>query len=451
MTSITPAGGPTTTVGLDALGRPITRTTGSSVDTYSYAGTTDTVVRIANTGGTGAVTDSIPDPSGDRLGTKTGSTVAWLTPDLHGSIAAGLAQTPSSVTDAIRYDGYGQTVAVWPSGGSPATASWKYQGRLDLSPSSIPLYAAGARDYAPGLGMFTSLDSFAGSAQDPLSMNRFLYAEANPATLVDPGGHMGCKAGKKCATASNTITIDKVDSVHWATGHWVTKEWRTGYQSQKRAIQAQVRVAAAYVNGVASPIGSIISDPVGSVVGGIETTAYAAGAGIDCVNVFSQTCLAADNMRLALWYLTEVASPEEQAAFLGNITGTVLVAKGTGRVGGLASETIRLRLDRFLGDVELPEGPLVATGEGIPDLSPIRIGPKIARQMGPRGWTLDAIRRAIASGEQVRAIDKATGQPATRYIDPQTGKSVVLNDGSWDVIQVDAPGFKHGVQGGDLR
>ena len=46
------------------------------------------------------------------------------------------------MTDAIRTDGYGQTVAVWPSGGSPVTTSWKYQGRLDLSPSSIPLYAA---------------------------------------------------------------------------------------------------------------------------------------------------------------------------------------------------------------------------------------------------------------------------------------------------------------------
>ena len=157
LTSITPASGPTTTVGLDALGRPVTRTTGSSVDTYSYLGTTDTVVRIANAGGTGLITDSIPDPAGDRLGTKTGATVAWLTPDLHGSIAAGLAQTPASVSDAIRYDGYGQTVAVWPTGGSPATTSWKYQGRLDLSPSSIPLYAAGARDYAPGFGMFTGV------------------------------------------------------------------------------------------------------------------------------------------------------------------------------------------------------------------------------------------------------------------------------------------------------
>jgi len=42
LTSITPAGGSTTTLSLEALGRPTTRTTGSSVDTYSYLGTSDT-------------------------------------------------------------------------------------------------------------------------------------------------------------------------------------------------------------------------------------------------------------------------------------------------------------------------------------------------------------------------------------------------------------------------
>ncbi len=28
-----------------------------------------------------------------------------------------------------------------------------------------------------------------GSVQNPLSLNRFLYAEANPTTLIDPSGH----------------------------------------------------------------------------------------------------------------------------------------------------------------------------------------------------------------------------------------------------------------------
>lgn len=40
-----------------------------------------------------------------------------------------------------------------------------------------------ARYYAPSLGAFTQMDTVAGSAANPASMNGFLYAEANPATL----------------------------------------------------------------------------------------------------------------------------------------------------------------------------------------------------------------------------------------------------------------------------
>ncbi|HET9851993.1 MAG TPA: hypothetical protein VFP56_05745, partial [Candidatus Limnocylindrales bacterium] len=43
--------------------------------------------------------------------------------------------------------------------------------------------------YSPQLGTFTQQDSVQGSAANPASMNRFLYAHANPATLIDPDGH----------------------------------------------------------------------------------------------------------------------------------------------------------------------------------------------------------------------------------------------------------------------
>jgi RHS repeat-associated protein len=52
------------------------------------------------------------------------------------------------------------------------------------------LYAAGARAYQPSLGVFSGLDSRTGGAADPRTMNRYLYALANPATLVDPDGHL---------------------------------------------------------------------------------------------------------------------------------------------------------------------------------------------------------------------------------------------------------------------
>ena len=93
-----------------------------------------------------------------------------------------------------RYDPYGQTIGTGTAGGTAVGAeNWKYQGRLDVSADAdAPLYDMSARFYSPGLGTFTQLDSVMGSAQNPLSMNRFLYAHANPATLIDPTGHAAC-------------------------------------------------------------------------------------------------------------------------------------------------------------------------------------------------------------------------------------------------------------------
>ncbi len=139
--------------------------------------------------------------------------MAWLVPDLHGNVAAGLSGDGSSVTDALRYDGYGMTAAVWPTGGSPASSYWKYQGRLDLGPTSTSLYDFAARDYAPGLGTFTGLDSVMGSAQSPTHLNRYLYAAADPTTLVDPDGHAGCDpfTGARCLMPNGDIILPGPD------------------------------------------------------------------------------------------------------------------------------------------------------------------------------------------------------------------------------------------------
>jgi RHS repeat-associated protein len=78
---------------------------------------------------------------------------------------------------------------------------WRFQGRLDVAANSgaATLYDMSARDYSPGLGTFTSLDSVAGAAADPRSMNRYAYAQANPWTLVDPTGHgADCYIGQPC-------------------------------------------------------------------------------------------------------------------------------------------------------------------------------------------------------------------------------------------------------------
>jgi RHS repeat-associated protein len=83
-----------------------------------------------------------------------------------------------------------------------------------------------------------------------------------------------------------------------------------------------------------------------------------------------------------------------------------------------------------------------------PDLE--NLSPKIIRQMEGRGWTQEQIQEAYGSGQRVNAINKANGNPATRYINPSTGQSVVVDDVTGKVIHVGGPGFLYGPGSGDL-
>lgn len=47
-------------------------------------------------------------------------------------------------------------------------------------------------------------------------------------------------------------------------------------------------------------------------------------------------------------------------------------------------------------------------------------------------------------------MNKATGNPATRFIHPKTGQSVVIDDVTGQVIHVGGPGFKYGLGSGDV-
>ena len=209
LASITPAGGTAATFKFDALGRHRSRTVGSATDNYAYVGTTGTVYGIS----TGqSVTDSLVDAAGTRLATKTGSAIGWTLADLHGDFV-GDENASRTIKDAFRFDPYGETVCTY-TGGSGVKTPWRYQGRLDVSPTADPLYDAGARFYAPSAGVFTQLDTVSGSALNPRSMNRFLYAEGNPTTLIDPTGH--CAYGGYGGTCTSLQIIGDTST---CTGH----------------------------------------------------------------------------------------------------------------------------------------------------------------------------------------------------------------------------------------
>ena len=57
-----------------------------------------------------------------------------------------------------------------------------------------------ARDYAPGIGVFTALDPFEGVAELPMSVNGYGYISANPINHTDPSG----------LQATGVLTLDQI-------------------------------------------------------------------------------------------------------------------------------------------------------------------------------------------------------------------------------------------------
>ena len=63
-------------------------------------------------------------------------------------------------------------------------------------------------------------------------------------------------------------------------------------------------------------------------------------------------------------------------------------------------------------------------------------------KMKVRGWTPAQITEAMQAGGAVPAVNNVNpGNPATRYIHPATGRSVVVDDVTSEVIHVGGDGF----------
>ena len=110
-----------------------------------------------------------------------------------------LSDESGMFTDSYDYEAFGKLL----SKEGNTTNHYKFTGeQLDEETQN---YYLRARYYAPTTGRFTQMDSYMGSSADPISLHKYLYANANPTMYTDPTGHFGMMDSMMAMSIANTL------------------------------------------------------------------------------------------------------------------------------------------------------------------------------------------------------------------------------------------------------
>ena len=119
----------------------------------------------------------------------------------------GLTDQNATVTDAYNYEAFGELLEQT----GETENNYLYTGE-QIDPNTGNYYLR-ARYYNPASGRFLSMDSFDGLAQEPVTLHKYLYANADPVNFVDPSGYFSLGS----VSAGNTVrgilnTMNRIDN-----------------------------------------------------------------------------------------------------------------------------------------------------------------------------------------------------------------------------------------------
>jgi RHS repeat-associated protein len=110
-----------------------------------------------------------------------GGSLSFYGYDGHGSVRL-LTDATATVTDTYDYDAFGNLIS------RTGTTSNDYLYSGEQFDANLGFYYLRARYLNPSSGRFWTMDSFAGSGYDPISLHKYLYANADPVNRLDPNG-----------------------------------------------------------------------------------------------------------------------------------------------------------------------------------------------------------------------------------------------------------------------
>jgi RHS repeat-associated protein len=108
-------------------------------------------------------------------------TISYFGSDGHGSTRF-LTDVNGNITDSYTFDAYGLLL----SSTGTTTNNYLYCGQhFD---TDLGFYYLRARYYKPDSGRFWTMDTYDGTSEDPLSLHKYLYCQADPVDRIDPSG-----------------------------------------------------------------------------------------------------------------------------------------------------------------------------------------------------------------------------------------------------------------------
>src|SRR5262249_44516493 len=144
-----------------------------------------------------------------------------------------------------------------------------------------------ARHYSPALGRFLQRDTFGGFAARPQSLNRYAYAENNPARFTDPSGHCPfCIAAAAGAVIGAAIEYGTQVYGNYQNGQSGWDAW-TNVQADKIGYAAVGGAIAGGVGFVAAPLLAPLAETgfMGAMAAGAIEGMTANGLGQAAINL----------------------------------------------------------------------------------------------------------------------------------------------------------------------
>lgn len=118
----------------------------------------------------------------ERISLSRDGKVWYYGYDGHGDTRM-LIDGQGTVTDTYRYDAWGNTLVKTGS----TSNTYLYTG--ESFDANTGLYYLRARYMNPANGLFISMDSYQGNLYEPVTLHKYLYANANPVVYTDPTGY----------------------------------------------------------------------------------------------------------------------------------------------------------------------------------------------------------------------------------------------------------------------